>query len=308
MADDTSLAQQVRDRLLTGEPLDVAQIKAEYGLHPGTTRSLISRMKARGYRFEQTKGPGPGNRAMSVYRLVGQPSGSADGNPKRPGPAAGKPNKTQRVRDRLLAGETLDRLQAKIRYGLDPSVFDRLARDLKAAGHPCTQTRVGKRPTAYRFLTAAEQEEAAPSVTNGSRPAGAASSAPYDIIRERLLAGEQLAGAEMAEELGCPAQIVSVVMARLKEEGYDFDHVMAGKRKRWFVSGKGAPRPRRLPSRGTVVGPSRNGQRPRMPVPQLDAPTECVMAFRVDDDNVQFAVRQGSRVFTAQLISVVEAD
>lgn len=223
-----------------------------------------------------------------------------------------KLNRTEQIRTALLTGEPLDRHTVIQLFGVDGALLSKIVREMKKSGYRFSEEKTARnRPTTYRLVRprpAAQEPAGKPAAAGaGTHGAGTNGLRAYDIGRDLLLEGQHVSGTDLAGKVpGAAPQAIGAVVAQLRQEGYEFDYEMDGRVKRWFITGKGEPKPRR--ARALGVGPSRNGHRPRMPAPQIDAPTECVMVFRVTDDEVQFAVRQGPRVFTAQLLSVAEAE
>jgi biotin operon repressor len=119
------------------------------------------------------------------------------------------------------------------------------------------------------------------------------------VIRGRLLAGEALIAAQVAEELGVSRTRLRGVVLAMEEAGHRFERTKAG---------RGAVRYQLL----AAAGPRSNGNgralaaRPKMPAPQVDAPTEVVLIHRVSDDEVDVAIRQGGRQWLMRVTSCVE--
>jgi len=59
---DTSASQRIRERLLAGDPISVAQLAEEYGTSKGLANMLISRFRQAGYEVHTVSQPYNGRR------------------------------------------------------------------------------------------------------------------------------------------------------------------------------------------------------------------------------------------------------
>lgn len=206
-------------------------------------------------------------------------------------------SKTSELKERLLRGDTLDSVSVSKEYGgLHKSTLTSLVRRMEAEGHHFEKTRSAfNQPYCFRLTSATSNG-------NGTEasPVETPQETPFERIIEWLLEGQHLSGSEVAARIGCKPQVLPVTMARLKEQGYQFEHEVQGKTKYWFIVGKGQPKPRN--TRGTGGRATRAVKAIRMPAPNLEDGAEFLMVSRPLPDTVRFAVRQGRYTWTAEAI------
>lgn len=78
--DETSASQRIRERLLSGEPISVAQLAEEYGTSKGLANMLISRFRQAGYDVTAISKPYNGRRVR--HYVVKEKPKKAEATPK----------------------------------------------------------------------------------------------------------------------------------------------------------------------------------------------------------------------------------
>lgn len=285
---EASRTQLVIDRLLSGETLAAQAVADEYGADKSFLRKVVAKMRTDGVRVDMIRLKG--NDPASYY----VPGAGASANGDAAGSVAGNGN-----------GNGNGQHAAAVLPDERPPEKTAIAR----------LARVGKKPAAAKKAAVATPA-AVPKTVREPEPTPAPEPEPdtrsnFDRAVEIFLAGEHITAADLVDRLGTEAkpQLIAMVIARMKAKGYQFDYEVAGKLKRWYITGKTDPPPQTAWGAGAgkrARTGNGKGAKPRMPAPQIDAPTECVMSYRIDDDTVQFAIRQGGRTFTAEVLSVME--
>lgn len=148
-----------------------------------------------------------------------------------------------------------------------------------------------------------------PPISEEMRPSTNGHPSTVTLIRERLVDGQGLVAAEIAEDYNVHPNSLSVAIAQMTKEGYVFTHDSEravgedGKPrtvKRHHVVTKGEPPPAvERNSRKKAAGF-------RIPAPQVDVLTEVVLVHRIDDGIVQVGLKQGGHQWLLEVRNYVE--
>lgn len=148
-----------------------------------------------------------------------------------------------------------------------------------------------------------------PIASEEMRPSTNGHPSTVTLIKERLVDGQGLVAAEIAEDYHVSPNSLSVAIAQMTKEGYVFTYDSErtigedGKPrtvKRHHVVTKGEPPPpMERNSRKKSAGF-------RIPAPQVDVLTEVILVHRIDDGTVQVGLKQSGHQWLLEVRNYVE--